>query len=308
VARGARFDRFRLRPGDDASCLNLYRPQNPRVLGATPEFVREGRFGFQASLAETQEEKANPWLLLERPAAGDAIPAIADANSLAYVLHAKLGDELVLEREGSPVRVRFVAALRDSLFQGELLIAERRFLEAFPEIEGYRLWLVEAPGGRAQELAGALETRLSDAGLDATDAAARLAGFHRVENTYLATFQTLGALGLLLGTVGLATVLLRNALERRRELALLRAVGFRPDQLTRLLSSENALLLVLGLLTGAACALLAVAPALAARGGRFPWPSLLGLLAAVLLAGLAVTRLAAAWVRRSPLVRALRSE
>jgi hypothetical protein len=308
VAPGARFDRFRLRPGDDASCLNLYRPRNPRVLGATPEFIREARFGFQASLAETPEEKANPWLLLERPAAGDAIPAIADANSLAYVLHAKLGDELVLEREGSPVRLRFVAALRDSLFQGEVLIAERRFLEAFPEIEGYRLWLVDAPGGRAQELAGALEARLSDVGLDATDVAARLAGFHRVENTYLATFQTLGALGLLLGTVGLATVLLRNALERRRELALLRAVGFRPDHLTRLLTSENALLLVLGLLTGAACALLAVAPALATRGGRFPWPSLLGLLALVLLAGLAVTRLAAAWVRRSPLVKALRSE
>ena len=27
--------RFRLRPGDDASCLNLYRPQSPRLLGAT---------------------------------------------------------------------------------------------------------------------------------------------------------------------------------------------------------------------------------------------------------------------------------
>ena len=51
----------------------------------------------------------------------------------------------------------------------------------------------------------------------------RIAAFHRVENTYLSTFQSLGALGLLLGTAGLAAVLLRNVLERRRELALLRA-------------------------------------------------------------------------------------
>ena len=39
-----------------------------------------------------------------------------------------------------------------------------------------------------------------------------------MENTYLSTFQTLGGLGLVLGTFGLAAVLLRNVLERRREL------------------------------------------------------------------------------------------
>jgi hypothetical protein len=305
---GVGFARFRLRPGDDASCLNLYRPHDPRVLGATPEFVREGRFDFQASLADTPAEQANPWLLLERPSAGGAIPAIADANSLAYVLHRSLGDELELDAGGRRVRLRVVAALRDSLFQGELLVAERHFQQAFPEIDGYRLLLVDAPHERASALARELEARLADQGLDATDAAGLLAGFHRVENTYLATFETLGGLGLLLGTVGLATVLLRNALERRRELALLRAVGFRPDSLTRLVAAENVLLLVLGLATGAGCALVAIAPALAARGGRFPWLSLSALLAAVLATGLAASGLAAAWVRRAPLLGALRSE
>jgi hypothetical protein len=94
--------------------------------------VREARFAFQASLAQTPEEQANPWLLLERAGQDGAIPAIVDANSLSYVLHRKLGEELMLDSEGgAPVRLRFVAALRDSLFQGELLIAEQHFLEAF---------------------------------------------------------------------------------------------------------------------------------------------------------------------------------
>ena len=53
-----------------------------------------------------------------------------------------------------------------------------------------------------------------DFGADATGTAERLAQFHRVENTYLSTFQALGGLGLILGTMGLATVLLRNVLER----------------------------------------------------------------------------------------------
>ncbi|HWP54505.1 MAG TPA: ABC transporter permease, partial [Pyrinomonadaceae bacterium] len=50
--------RFRLRPGDDASCLNLYAPGNPRVLGATEQFISSNRFAFQNSLANTNEEKA----------------------------------------------------------------------------------------------------------------------------------------------------------------------------------------------------------------------------------------------------------
>jgi len=135
-----------------------------------------------------------------------------------------------------------------------------------------------------------------------------LAGFHRVENTYLSTFQTLGGLGLLLGTLGLATVLLRNVLERRRELALLRAIGYRSPHFTIMVVAENAWLLFCGLLTGAVCALIAIAPALFARGGRLPTVSLAALLMLVLVTGLAASLLATVAALRSPLLPALRSE
>jgi putative ABC transport system permease protein len=167
---------------------------------------------------------------------------------------------------------------------------------------------VDAARADENALVTRLESALADQGLDVVAARDRLAAFHRVENTYLSTFETLGALGLLLGTVGLASVLLRNAFERRRELALLRAVGFRPAHLVRLVVAENALLLLLGLATGAGCALVAIAPALADRGGRFPWLALLGLLGMVLVTGLAASSLAAAWVRRMPLLGSLRAE
>ena len=57
---------FRLLPGDDASCLNLYEPRNPRILAPRDAFLAEGRFAFQDSLASTEAERANPWLLLNR--------------------------------------------------------------------------------------------------------------------------------------------------------------------------------------------------------------------------------------------------
>lgn len=305
---GVKFFAFRLRPGDDASCLNLYQPRNPRILGLTSDFIASGRFYFQDSLARTPEEKHNPWRLLEAESADGAIPAIADANSLTYILHRRLGEEIVLnESTGRPVRLRLVAALADSFFQGELLVSEKNLLRAFPHEQGFRFFLMDVAPHRAGDVAGTLEQALSDYGFDAVPTAERLAAFHRVENTYLSTFQTLGGLGLLLGTLGLAAVMLRNVLERRRELALLRAVGFRPADLAFLVVAENALLLFCGLLSGVVSALLAIAPALFSRGGSAPaFP--LGLLLAVLLTGLATSLLAVAAVLRSPLIPALRTE
>ena len=306
-----RLTRFRLRPGDDASCLNLYAPRSPRVLGATEEFIKANRFSFAASLAETDQQKSNPWLLLNDESAirnpQSAIPVIADANSLAYVLHLKVGDETALtSSRGEVVKLKIVGALSDSIFQGELLIAESNFVSIFPDQQGYRVFLVETP--KPTETAAALEDRLSDYGFDAISTDEKLASFHQVENTYLSTFQTLGGLGLLLGTFGLATVLLRNVLERRRELALMRAVGYQSSHLSLMIVAENALLLGCGLLTGIICAALAIAPAFIARGGKLSAISLILLLLAVLLVGLAASLLAVRAAVRSPLLASLRTE
>ena len=86
------------------------------------------------------------------------------------------------------------------------------------------------------------------------EASEQLAQFLAVQNTYLSTFQSLGGLGLLLGTVGLAVVQLRSVLERRGELALMRAEGFQPSRLVKMVVFENAVLLVGGLAVGAIAA------------------------------------------------------
>ena len=303
------FTRFRLRPGEDASCLNLYQAKDPRVLAATEAFASLGRFSFAGTLAETPDEVENPWHLLHREFDDGAIPAIADATSLTYALHLAVGDDFVLNRDtDNPIRLRIVAALSDSIFQRELLIAEDQFERVFPQYDGYRFFLIDAPPERTGDVATALEDRLSDYGFDVVSAGERLAAFHRVENTYLATFQTLGGLGLVLGTFGLGAVLLRNVLERRRELALLRAVGFNAGHLSLLVVAENAFLLFSGLFAGTACALVAIAPAWISRGGGLPVLSLAALLLVVIVAGFTASLLATLAAVRSPLLRALRTE
>jgi ABC-type antimicrobial peptide transport system permease subunit len=103
-------------------------------------------------------------------------------------------------------------------------------------------------------------------------------------------------------------VVLRNVLERRGELALLRAVGFRRSGLQWLLFSEAALLLTLGLAAGVVSALVAVLPALRSPGAAVPVASLGVTLVAVFLSGFLWTWGATALALRGPLMPALRNE
>jgi ABC-type lipoprotein release transport system permease subunit len=307
--RGASVMPFRLRPGDDTSCLNLYAPEKPRILGATDAMIARGGFRFAATLAASAEERANPWLLLRRDLGPGVVPVFGDANTVQWILHSGLGQDLVITDErGATARLRFVGLLSGCVFQSELVIGEARFLKLFPSQSGYGFFLIEAPMERGRAMARALTEALGDYGFNVTSVAERLASFAVVENTYLATFRMLGGLGLALGTLGLGAILLRNVLERRGELALLRALGFPQRSLAVLVLAENGFLLALGLICGVACALLAVAPHLAASAGEMPWGQLAAMLALVVAAGLGSSAAAvrAAW--RVPMLGALREE
>jgi ABC-type antimicrobial peptide transport system permease subunit len=74
--------------------------------------------------------------------------------------------------------------------------------------------------------------------------------------------MVLGALGLLLGTVGMAIVLFRSIQERKSELSLLQAVGYRYKTIRNLVIREYFTLLLVGSLIGSFSAILATLPSL----------------------------------------------
>jgi ABC-type antimicrobial peptide transport system permease subunit len=309
VVSSTKITRFRLRPGDETSCLTLYRPSNPRIIAPEPRFYDQPRFSFASSMAATAEEHANPWLLLKRTLDDGAIPAIADQTTLMYSLHLGVGDDFTFTPEGhQPVRLRIVAALADSFLQSELIIGEDAFVRLFPHHEGYRVWMIETAGGQQAAVTTHFEDRLSDFGIDVSDTHQRWAAYHQVENTYLATFQALGSLGLLLGTIGLGAVLARNVLERKREIGLLRAVGFSPADIRGMVLSEGLALVAGGLLLGAGCAIVAIVPALRDRAQALPLANLGGLLIAVLLTGAVASLLAIRVTTRTAITSAIKSE
>ncbi len=309
ILANAKVTRFRLRPGDETSCLTLYRPTNPRIIAPGPGFIGDTRFTFASSMATTPEEQANPWTLLGRTFDDGAIAAVADQTTLMYVLHLGIGDDFEFTPEGQPpVRLRIVGALADSVLQSELIIGEAAFVRLFPKHEGYRVWMIETIPANAAAVTSHLEDRLSDYGMDVTDTHERWSSYHQVENTYLATFQALGSLGLLLGTVGLGAVLARNVLERRRDIGLLSAVGFTPANIRSMVLSEGLALVVGGTLLGATCAIVAVWPALQERAQAVPIGNLFGLLAAVVATGVISSLFAVRLASSTPIVEAIKGE
>ncbi|MGC3966797.1 MAG: ABC transporter permease [Pirellulales bacterium] len=315
---------FRFRAGDDASCLNLYQTEQPRVLGAGEKFVERGGFSWASTDANTDAERANPWLMLRRRTAintnarelipysefPDEVPVVLDQATAIYSLHLSgVGATFTTTNDrNETVRLRVVGLLRNSILQGSLIIHDDHFKRHFPEVGGYRYFLVEAAPEHEADVARTLESTLADFGFDAQRTDQLLAGFMAVQNTYLSTFQSLGGLGLLLGTFGLAVVQLRNVLERRGELALMCAVGLSKSLLGRLVFWENLALLVGGLACGTLAAGVAVLPHALFGGASIPWLELAGTLGIVLIVGLLAGAVVVRSVLRMPILASLRGE
>lgn len=303
---------FRVRPGENASCLNLYQTTLPKILGVPDELSLE-RGGFRF----VDQRKADYWKLINEAREDGNVPVLGDMNTLMYSLHKGPGSTIDLP--GTDRKLAVVGMLDSSVFQGVLLMSDANFQELFPEQTGYRYFLIGASDERVaagghfsdeevDRLSSRLEASLTPYGFDAARVTDRIAAFLIVQNTYLSTFQSLGGLGLLLGTFGLATVMLRNVVERRAELALFRAVGFRRGNLAIMVLSENAMLLIWGLVAGTLCAIVAMLPHLLSIGADTPWADGIKLLGLVFATGMVAAMFAVREASKTPIVSTLRGE
>lgn len=302
------FVQFHSLAGDDASCLNLNQVQKPRILGVDAlTFNERNSFSF-ASVLEGFDNK-NPWLELTKPTKNGLIPAVADQTVLTWGLKKSVGDTLkYLNEEGKVIEFLIIGGLSNSVFQGNLLIADSIFVRNFPSVSGSKVMLIDAPSDKKEEISKYLSENLQDLGIDLSEADVRLAEFNSVTNTYLSVFMALGGLGVLIGTIGLGIILIRNMLGRKSELALLQSVGYNKKQIFQLIFKENIILLISGFGIGALAAFIGILPALMTPVSEFPAIFLTALLMIILLNGLAWIYFPTREIMKWNLIRALQDE
>ncbi|HUU42136.1 MAG TPA: FtsX-like permease family protein, partial [Planctomycetota bacterium] len=299
---------------------NLQVPKTPRVLGVPADMIARGGFTFAKHLPTDVPPlvprgpgvpggEDNPWAMLEVPGDNDTIPAFADAATAQWQLKTKLGDVVTVPTaSGLEVKLRIVGWLSGSVFAGELLVSEANFTRHFGTGVGYRFLLVACDEGTEPEVAAALRATLGDMGFSVERTTDVLAAYLEVQNTYLAAFETLGGLGLVLATFGIVTVLLRSVIERRAELAMMLSVGFRRRSVVALVLVENAVLLVTGIVIGTVSALVAAGPQLVSTVADVRWGSLMLTLVGTVAVGLVSCAVAANASVRDEVIQALRSE
>ncbi len=301
AADEVRVHAVRVREGEDASCLNLNRAVRPRILGVpTTEWEALGVFRFV--------EKGAGWALLRSGGAGE-VPVAVDEDTLKWALQKRVGDVLTLpDGRGGEVKLRIAASLGGSVLQGSLLVDEGAFVRVFPDAGGYRMLFLDAPASQIDPVRAAWSRALEDRGLDLQPASRRLAELQTVSNTYLAIFEVLGGLGVLLGTVGVGVVAARNAMERRAELAILEAGGWSRGQQRRLLQWELILLIFVALLIGGACAWMVTVPLQWLRGAVVGHRVLVGVLGVLGVVSVVSVRIALALGMRGEVGEVLRRE
>jgi len=255
---------------DDASCLNLNRIVHPSILGVNPDkFIARNSFSFVKTI---QHPYTNPWEILNKKTAGNCIPAFADQTVITWGLGKSLGDSIkYLDERGETIYLILSGGLENSVFQGNLIISEENFIKHFPSISGSKIMLADVQSNQQEELKENLEDALRNYGVDLESASVKLATFNSVTNTYLDIFLALGGIALILGTFGLAIILIRSISSRKKQYAMMQAYGITKTTIRRIIIIEFMIILGTGILIGLLAAVTASVQGLSASNTDIPY-------------------------------------
>jgi ABC-type antimicrobial peptide transport system permease subunit len=254
------FIQFSKSEGDDASCLNLNRVKNPVILATDPENLA-GRFKFLTTADDVN--KNDPWLSLNADWGEGLVPAVADQTVIQWGLGLRVGDTLFYKNySGDTLKLKLIGGLAPSVFQGNVIISELNFLKNFPSASGSSVFLIEPHEASDSAVVEDFSRAMRDWGWHMNRTTDRLAEFYSVENTYLSIFLMLGVLSLVIGTFGLGILIARSIMERKNEIGLMLALGYRHQSVYRIVFAEYLILLTAGIAIGFIPAVISTLPSL----------------------------------------------
>jgi putative ABC transport system permease protein len=174
--------------------------------------------------------------------------------------------------------------------------------------------LAVRPGADPQKVADAVEASLLSLGVEANTYAKLLDDAVGGNMLFIRLVQGFMGLGLVVGIAALGVISARAVVERRQQLGMLRAIGFQPEAIRRVLLAEASMVtltaIAVGCITGLIVSYNVIADAGSQPGAdvRFavPWLSLAVVFGTVIVASLATTLVSALRASRIYPAEALR--
>ena len=164
-----------------------------------------------------------------------------------------VGDVIEVENPATgEVREVTVAGVLGADFVYHGVLAGAPFVEDFlgPQAASFRHYVQVAPGEDPAEVADTLTGRFIANGADATTFGDRVRSQLQQTQSFFGLMRGYLGLGLLIGIAGLGVVMIRAVRERRREIGMLRAMGFSAGVVRRAFLVEAAFIAIQGSVIG----------------------------------------------------------
>jgi putative ABC transport system permease protein len=304
---------LRVAPAKVTGLGSFTEPQDVTVVGANEALPGTGAFKLAKRLERFGDDQAawraalsgSRYVIMEQFLGQDGGPA---ATTYAP------GDTLTLHdpRTGRAEQKTIAGIIRsafsfygvgDNPFASPIILGDAATRAQFGQGAKVSAALLKpAPGVSEQALAADLQGQFLPQGLVATRVRASVEENFAANRSFFQLMQGFLALGLLVGIAGLGVVMVRAVRERRRNIGVLRALGFQAGTVQRAFLTESSFVACEGILLGAVLGIVTTYllfqndPGFdnASIGFPVPWMSIAVLVVATALASLAAT----AWPAR----------
>jgi putative ABC transport system permease protein len=199
-----------------------------------------------------------------------------------------VGDQLQLYYSPDPktiflAKVTVVGVMSSFLFNGGFVGTSQLLWNSFHIGSGQFALMKVASGTDATSVANTMKKDFAGLGMTTTVIAVVVSDFIQIGQSFLGVFEAFLALGLVVGIAGLGIISIRSVVERRKEIGVLRAIGFRKRMILAAFLLENSYVALLGILIGIILGIdLGYAIATSPGSGVtfvIPWVSLLEIIA-----------------------------
>jgi putative ABC transport system permease protein len=200
----------------------------------------------------------------------------------------------------------------DFAFSGSYISKET--IESFlgPQAAASRFYIKVDDESRMGPIAREMQGELVANGVEADPIRTIVEDFQQANLQFFRLMEGYLALGLLVGIAGLGVVMVRAVRERRRDVGVLRSLGFLPNQVRRAFVLESGFVALQGILIGVVLAIITASQLIATDSfGEnvdfiVPWGSIAGLTSSALIASLIATAWPAQQASQIPPAVALR--
>jgi ABC-type lipoprotein release transport system permease subunit len=221
------------------------------IYGIDANFSEHSRYNFQDTLKGFNSSR-DVWDSLNDPRY-----AVIDSNYVygANATQVKAGDVVSITTANGTVRL-IVAGVLDEYYLHGIFMNKQQMLQYFPAIKGDTLFLIKSEAGmKPIDLSYDLKKGYKIAGINAFLIRDELLQMTRQSQLLFQLMATYLGLGLIVGIASVGVITSRSAIERRREIGIMRAIGFTRSLVAKSLIWEVILAITLALLVGLATGL-----------------------------------------------------